>query len=160
MGNWDEKVKIKIQEKLNEANEKDLRFFRIEEFTRNVERTHKYSGKCPVCTSNIIDIESIAEIIGEAVHIPGKSRREYDKLISKLSSHMRKDHKIFPPYYHSYLYSFFGAVIGLILGYFGYKLFPTPDFIVFISIFVVGLITGNFVGNIKDKKIRNENKLM
>ena len=149
-----------IEENLEGLNEKDLRFFRIDEFKRNVGRTDELRKSCPICDSNKTDIEQVSKNIKEAVSVPGKSRREYDRLITRLSKHMRKDHQFFPPYYHTYLFSFFGAGIGVILGYLGYKLYPTPDYIVGIAIFALALLIGNYLGNKKDRIIRNEKRLM
>ena len=124
------------------------------------ERTGSHSAKCPTCSSNKNFIQQVSKHIGEAVSVPGASRREYDRLMGKLSVHMRKEHKFFPPYHFTYLFSFIGAAIGGAFGFVGYKLFPTSDFIALAGIFSAALIAGNFIGNKKDKKIRNENRLM
>ena len=150
----------RIEENLEGLNEKDLRFFRIEEFKRNIKRTDGFRSKCPICDANKTDIGLISDKIKEAVSVPGKSRRDYDRLINRLSNHIRKEHRFFPPYYNTYLFSFIGAFAGIILGYLGYKLYPTPDYIAGIAIFAVVLLLGNFWGNKKDRKIRNENRLM
>ncbi len=160
MENWTENILHQMEENLKGLNEKDIRFFRIDEFKRNVGRTGEFRKSCPICDSNKTDIEQASKTINEAVSVPGKSRREYDRLITRLSKHMRKDHQFFPPYYHTYLFSFFGAGIGVILGYLGYKLYPTPDYIVGIAIFALALLIGNYLGNKKDRTIRNEKRLM
>ncbi len=160
MGDWANGLKSKVKEKLSDTKERDLRFFRIEEFLRNVTRTGEFSTKCPRCASYKIDIEAVVEKIDEAIQVPGKSRREYDGLISMLSTHMRKEHDFYPPYYYTYLYSSVGTVLGLILGFLVYKFYPSSDFITFVVGFIIGILSGNMVGTRKDKKIRNENRLM
>ncbi|VAW13497.1 hypothetical protein MNBD_BACTEROID01-382, partial [hydrothermal vent metagenome] len=66
MDNWEEQIKEAIHSKLEGIKDRDLRFFRVEEFIRNVGRTGKFSNNCPVCNSNKTEISAIIEKIGEA----------------------------------------------------------------------------------------------
>ena len=158
--NWATEITNLIDEKLKSSREKDLRFFRIDEFKRNIIRIDTYSTSCPFCQKQKIDVSEISNKIYEAINVPGKTRREYDRLISRLSKHMQKEHEFYPPYYFSYLFSFFGIVLGLIVGYILMKVFP-PYWIEMLSIgFMVGLIPGYTWGFIKDKKIRSAKRLM
>jgi hypothetical protein len=150
----------KIEESLKDVREKDLRFFRIDEFKRNLERVGDFSEKCAQCNKFIIDINEAVEKINETIQIPGKERRSYDKLISRLSRHMQKEHQFYPPYYFSYLFSFFGIVIGLLLGAACMKLwFPANYNAVWIG-FSVGVVIAYIWGSVKDKKVRAQKKLM
>jgi len=94
------------------------------------------------------------------VNVPGQTRREYDRMIGRLSIHMQKEHGFYTPFHFVYLYSFFGMVAGLLLGYLLLKILPQYDWTMLAVGFSVGLISGYIWGNIKDKKIRSENKLM
>lgn len=160
MENWSEQIISSIDTKLTGVREKDLRFFRIEEFKRNIRRTEAFAGKCLYCREQKPTIEKTISFIDNAVQVPGKDRRDYDRLISRLSSHMQNNHGFFAPYYFTYLYSFFGMLGGLVSGYLFMKIFPEQNWMVLSAGFVAGLFAGHFWGSIKDKKIRKEKRLM
>ena len=160
MGNWEKELNKIIDTKLESTRDKEIRFFRIDEFKRNIERVGSFSESCTHCQQQKTVIVEVVEKIEEAIHIPGNTRREYDRLIARLSKHIQKEHGFYPPYYFSYLYSFFGIAIGLIIGYILMKIKPEL-WIEMLSIgFVAGLIPSYIWGSIKDKKIRSEKRLM
>ena len=160
MKNWATEIINTIDKRLETSREKDIRFFRIDEFKRNITRVDHNSKSCPICQKQKIDVTEISNKIDEAVNVPGKTRREYDRLIGRLSKHMQKEHGFYAPYYFSYLFSFFGIVIGLIVGYVLMKIFPAY-WIEMLSIgFMAGLIPSYIWGSIKDKKIRSAKMLM
>ena len=160
MGNWSDEIKTQINTKLEGVKEKDLRFFRIEEFKRNISRIDEFSNTCPNCNKEKVNISSAVLSIDEAVNVPGKQRREYDRLISKLSKHMQKEHKFYPPYYFTYLISFVGIIGGSILGYFLMQLNAEMKLELFSIGFASGLLPTYVWGHLKDKKIRKEKRLM
>ncbi len=160
MENWDVEIKKTIDDKLKSVQEKDIRFYRIDEFKRNISRIETNSKSCPFCNKQKINISEISNKIDDAVNIPGKTRCEYDRLISQLSKHMQKEHGFYAPYYFSYLYSFFGIVLGLVIGYVLIKIFPVYWIEMLSMGFVVGLIPAYIWGVVKDKKIRSEKRLM
>lgn len=160
MDKWSKEIKIRIKAKLEGVRERDLKFFRIDEFVRNIERTEQYSPKCPQCAKNKIEIGVNIEKIDEAIKVPGPVRREYDRLISRISNHLLKEHGFYPPFHFTYLYSFVGMVAGLATGYALMKIFPQTDWIPLITGVAVGLIGGQVWGSMKDKKIRKEKKIM
>ncbi|WP_167615489.1 hypothetical protein [Maribellus sediminis] len=160
MGNWSEEITAKIDSKLESARDKDILFFRIKEFKRNIARVDEFSTSCPSCKKEMIDIAEVVESIDVAVEVPGRKRREYDRLISRLSSHMRKEHGFYAPYYYSYIYALYGAIAGTALGFLFMKLQPLHKLEMFAIGISIGLVVAYFAGNIKDKKVRNDNKLM
>lgn len=160
MENWATKTNQTIDSKLEGTKEKDLRFYRVDELKRNIERVETFSKSCPYCQKQKSDIVAVTEKIDEAVHVPGPSRREYDRMISRLSVHMQKEHGFYTPFYFAYLYSFFGMVAGIVIGYLLLKLFPAYDWLMLAIGFSVGLITSYVWGNLKDNKIRAGKKLM
>jgi hypothetical protein len=160
MGDWSKQVNLRLDEKLTGLKQRDLRFFRIEEFKRNIERVDRFSKNCPACEKEKLNISGIVAKIDEAIQVPGKSRREYDRIISRLSTHMQKVHGFFPPFYFTYLLSFFGMVAGLLLGYLLMIIFPAWDWMMLTLGFVAGLFAGYIWGNRKDGKIRTYKKLM
>lgn len=160
MESWSTQLKTQIETKLEGVNEKDLRFFRIDEFKRNVSRIDSYSSTCSECKKEQQNISEMVSSIDEAVKNVGSKRRNYDKLISKLSKHMQKEHGFYAPYYFTYLYSFFGMVIGALLGYSLMNINPELKLELFCLGFAIGLLPTYIVGSVKDKKIRRLKKLM
>jgi F0F1-type ATP synthase assembly protein I len=160
MGNWSEEINSKIDVDLEKSREKDIRFFRVEEFKRNITRVDDFSTSCPFCLKQKIDIAEISSKIEEAIEVPGNSRRNYDRLISRLSKHMQKEHGFFPPFHFSYLYSFIGILTGSVIGYLLYKFLPEHGPALFSACFVIGIITAYFAGARKDNQVRTAKKIM
>jgi hypothetical protein len=160
MENWAEKINSQIDTSLEKSREKDLRFFRIDEFKRNVTRVGEFSGSCSFCNKTKIDIAENVDTIEEAINVPGKSRRELDRLIIRLSKHMQSEHGFYPPYYYSYTFSFIGIVFGLVIGFVLYKFIPLHGEVLLASAFSVGIITSYIAGTRRDNKIRKEKRLM
>ncbi len=160
MENWATKITDTIDKKLEGLRDKEIIFFRIGEFKRNINRVDYFSKSCQFCQKEKISISEISDKIDEALNIPGKTRREYDRLISHLSKHMQKEHNFYTPYYYSYIYSFFGIVVGLIIGY-ALVQFNAAIWVEMLSIgFAIGLLPAYVLGHIKDKKVRSEKRLM
>lgn len=160
MENWAEVIISKIDLNLEKSREKDLRFFRVDEFKRNVLRVDEFSKSCPFCNKHKIDISETVETIREAIEVPGKQRRGFDSLISRLARHMQKEHGFYAPYYFSYLYAFIGISMSSIIGYALYKIFPVYGEVLLLTSIMVGIIAAYISGSIKDSKIRSANKLM
>lgn len=160
MENWASEINQQIDDKLKKAKEKDLRFFRVEEFKRNINRTDEFAAGCPVCRNQKHDISNTIEYLLEAIEVPGESRRKYDSLINRLSKHMQKEHGFYPPFYHSYIYAFWGLVAGGILGFLLSQIFPLLWETMFSVSFAAGIVATYFVGSVKDKKIRLAKKIM
>ncbi len=158
--NWGKTMAAKVNERLVNAKDKDIRFFRIDEFKRNIKRVNKFSSGCGDCNRLKIDIADIVETIAEAVDVPGSKRREYDRLISRLSIHMRKEHGFYPPFYFSYFYSFYGFIAGAFLGYLMFLFIPANSEAMFSIGFASCLVVGYIWGSRKDHKIRLQEKLM
>ncbi len=160
MNEWAKQMISQVDEKLEGTKLRDQRFFRTDEFKRNIERTAGFSEECPVCHVEKLNVQEVVKTFDQAINVPGKARREYDRLISRLSGHMQKEHGFFPPYYYTYLFSFFGMLAGLVLGYLLMKIFPAWDYAMLSAGFVAGLLLGYFAGNKRDSKVRAEKKLM
>jgi len=160
MKSWSSEIHNTIDSKLESSRDKDILFFRINEFKRNISRVDEFSASCPTCKKEMINISEVVQKIDEAVNTPGKTRREYDRLISRLSKHMQKEHGFYAPYYHSYVYALFGIIGGFILGSILYLILPQYQLEMFVIGISVGLIVSYILGSTKDKKVRSEKKLM
>jgi len=160
MESWSTELKTQIDTKLEGVNEKDLRFFRIDEFKRNVSRIDSFSSTCSECKKEQQYIVEMVSGIDEAIKNVGSKRREYDRLISKLSKHIQKKHGFYAPYYFTYIYSLVGFVIGGIIGYLMMDINPELKLELFCLGFAIGLLPTYIIGSFKDKKIRRLKKLM
>ncbi len=160
MENWADELNQQIDFNLKKVREKDLRFFRIDEFKRNIERTDEFSARCKFCLHQKGAIPAAVESLEEAVEVPGKKRREYDKLISRLSKHMQKEHGFYPPYYFSYLFAFLGLITGFCISYLLATLLPDYSETMYLLGFALGIVAAYFWGSHKDKKVRSLNKIM
>ena len=160
MGKWSTEIGKEIDQKLEKTREQDLRFFRIDEFKRNISRVDEYYSGCADCKRIQSDIIETVKSIDEAVKSPGRKRREYDRLISRLSKHIQKEHKFYPPFYFSYMYALIGLIGGAVLGYLLFLIKPEHK-IEMLSIGIsAGLILSYILGTIKDRKIRTNKKIM
>lgn len=158
--NWGDEMIGKVDKSLVNANDKDIRFFRVDEFKRNIKRVDEFSIGCGFCNKHKMDVADAVESISEAIDVPGATRRGYDRLISRLSVHMRKEHGFYPPFYYSYLYSFYGFVFGAFLGYLMFLFIPANPEAMFSIGFAASLIISYIWGSRKDHKIRLEKRLM
>ncbi|MCY1721532.1 hypothetical protein OU798_14345 [Prolixibacteraceae bacterium Z1-6] len=160
METWSKELNTQIDAKLEGVNDKDLRFYRIEEFKRNITRINSFSNSCPGCKKEMQPIRETVEDIDQAINDVGRKRKDYDQLISQLSKHMQKEHGFYAPYYFTYMYSFFGIVAGAILGYILMNIDPDVKLELFCSGFAIGILPPYIIGYLKDKKIRSAKKLM
>lgn len=160
MGKWAKNITLEIDQKLEKSRIQDLRFFRIDEFKRNIERVDEFTMTCPDCRRFRTDIDETVQSIDEAVKTPGRERRDYDRLINQLSKHIKKEHGFYPPFYFSYVYALIGMIGGAALGYVLFIIKPDYRIEMFSIGISVGLIISYILGTIKDKKIRLQKKLM
>jgi hypothetical protein len=160
MEDWSEQINSQIDDKLKEARKSDVRFFRVDEFKRNVERAGTFSKRCPDCNKEKINIGEVVRKIDDAINSPGAARRDYDRLINRLATHMQKKHGYFPPFHYTYTYSFYGIVAGLLIGYLLMMLFSDYNWAILSAGFSAGLIIGYLRGGQKDRRIREKKMLM
>jgi len=158
---WNNHIEEKVRQQLSSFREKDIRFFRVEEFLRMSTRTNEFAGTCRDCASFKHQIEKQVETIGDAISHPGCTRRDYDRLLGKLSSHMQKQHQFYPPFYFTYLLGAVYTVIASTAGFLISLLFPaiSPWFFV-IPGFILGLLVGQLRGAKKDSIVRKEKRLL
>jgi hypothetical protein len=158
--NWAEHMMNVIDGKLEGTEDKKLRFFRLGELKRNISRIGQFCARCEGCNQFKQEVEAIAGHIDEAVSVPGQERRELDKLVFRLSNHMMKEHDFFPPHNYNYRYSLIGILAGALAGFLLMKFLPSIKWYLLVTGLIAGLITGQIAGSIRDRKIRNENRLM
>lgn len=161
MSDWNKKIIANLNEELQGTRDKDLRFFRIEEYFRMVDRVGEFSPTCAECKQFQPHIEEQLKTIKHAIHTPGKSRRRYDRHIDQLARHMKKVHNFYPPYYFTYLYSFFFTLILTSFTFLISLIFPAVSAWYFVVPgFISGLLAGQLYGAKKDGKVRATKKIL
>lgn len=161
MENWYPGFEKKVVDQLKGSNIKDLRFFRVEEYLRNAERTDAQASGCRECYSFRQEIDQMSDDVAKAVHSPGAERRKLDSLQSRMNDHMRKAHDFYPPSYHTYLQSVYWTVGFMTLAFLLTLIFPAVEKFVFYSpAFAIGVITGQVIGGKKDRKVRDSDKIL
>ncbi|MGQ8338742.1 hypothetical protein ACUNWD_19445 [Sunxiuqinia sp. A32] len=158
---WYNTIENTTREQTANAREKDLRFFRIEEFLRMAKHINEFHSSCRECNTFKYEIEKQVDSIGQAVNHPGKVRRQYDRLLGKLSKHMQKKHEFYPPYHFTYLLGSIYPAVSSVAAYLISFLFPQiSSWFFVIPAFVLGLLVGQLKGAKKDSDVRNRQKLL
>jgi hypothetical protein len=161
MTEWSKEIAARFKQELAGVNEKDLRFFRIEEYLRIVKRIDEFADSCPQCKQFQPEIGHQAETIGRAIKNTGKERAAYDRHSDKLARHMKKVHGFYPPYYYTYSLGFLYTLVATTVAYAVSFLFPSIDPWMFVVPgFIIGLLAGQLKGAQKDAKVRADNKLL
>lgn len=160
MEKWESRITGKMDSSLAGIRDKDLRFFRIDELRRNISRVAAFSAGCEKCRNSRIEVEDALAHLQEAINVPGPSRRQLDRLIVSLSRHMTKSHGFYPPFYFNYLFSFYGITAGSLAGLLLVLALPGNHWEILAAAFVAGLLAGQIAGGRKDRKVREENRLM
>lgn len=160
MESWADNVLKNMEQRLLGTREKDLRFFRIDELRRNIRRVDEFAQTCESCQH--LKLETMAALVhvNEAVNVPGSHRRELDRVVARLSRHMLKVHKFYPPWYFNYLYSFYGISAGSLAGFLVVMAIPSKPWELLAAGFVIGILTGQFLGGRKDRMVRADERLM
>ena len=159
MGSWYTGYETDVVQQLKGTRDRDLRFFRIEEYLRMAERADKFAGSCRECDSFRFQMEKQKGTLAKAVQEPGRERRELDRLQSKMSDHMKRQHGFYPPYYFTYLHSFIWTVLLMCLAFIASLFFPDADSWYFLApAFAAGVLSGQITGSRKDRKIRADKK--
>ena len=155
---WIEK---ELVEKLRGTKDRDLRFFRIEEYIRMIHRVGDFGDSCAECRKFATMIKRQNQTIAEAIGRPGRERKELDRLQSELQHHMKRRHGFYPPFYFTYLHSFIWIVaLGAGAWLLGYLFAPSVRTVVLLSGLGLGFIVGQVVGGKKDARIRLRKKIM
>lgn len=158
---WLSETEELFREKLQGIPEKDVRFYRLEEFWRNIQRLDRFADECPVCRQKHEEVRETIQVMNDAVKYPGKTRRRFDRTLSALSSHMTEEHGFFPPYYNTYRWSALGMPAGAFLGaLIDLSLFQGQKWGFIIGGTIIGLLVGYVFGGRKDNDLRTRKKLL
>lgn len=149
---WYKKIEKSIVEETEKLYKNDFKFYQVDTFLKIAKKTDQFSGQCSTCKGFKSEQEELAENLFEYLKGDVKSRRNYEKKLDIMNSHLRKEHNIRPKQFYISLYSFLGVVGGLALGA-AVAYLTIPGFIKqsLLFGFVSGLFIGRVWGKIKDK---------
>ena len=158
---WLNETEDLFRENLKGIHEKDIRFYRLEEFWRNIQRLDKFSNDCPVCKKMHSEVRETIAGMNYAVMHPGKKRRRFDRALSTLASHMTEEHGFLPPYYFTYRWSALGMPAGALVGaLIDLVLFHGHKWGFIVGGTIIGLLIGYVLGGRKDNDMRARKKLL
>lgn len=154
---WLVKLNNNFQEQKEAANPKDLRFFNIEIIVDLARFTQKYSYDCEECKKNKDVLMELSTNINSQIDTI-EGRRKITAQIDKVSTHLRKTHKLYIRRYVSSIYTVIALLVGLAIGTLvGYLL---DDKMLYILIGGgVGLLLGSLIGGIKEKRLMNNGQV-
>jgi len=158
---WLNETEELFRENLKGISEKDVRFYRLEEFWRNVQRLDQFSNDCPVCREMHSGVRETIAGMNDAVKNPGKKRRKFDRALSTLASHMTEEHGFLPPYYFTYRWSALGLPAGALVGaLIDLVLFHGQKWGFIVGGTIIGMLIGYVLGGRKDNNMRAKKKLL
>ncbi len=154
------KVNQNIKEAKEKIHKKDYKFFQVELLLSLAKLTQKFSRECKHCEANKKELEDVSKNISNEIDtISG--RQKYTNRIDKITSHLRKKHKI---YYRGYFLSVY-SLLGILGGSLAGVLVVLPISVHIIKFgalvgFAVGLIIGRILGRLKEKKLATNNQFL
>lgn len=161
MSTWYENFEEGVILSLKGFKRSDLRFFRIDEYLRIAGRVDEFALSCSDCHAFRTEMEKHAPLLVKAVGEPGPERRKLDGLQSRMSDHMRERHGIYPAWYFTYRYSFYWTAALIALAFLAHLFYSNADiWLFFAPAFAIGVVTGQFTGGKKDRRIREAKKML
>lgn len=157
--NWLEKFHENINHQKVGISEKDLRFFHVERLTRVAGHLDKNSNVCSECMKLQEPLIELSGNLKNYIHGGIRERKYFERIFEKAVSHLRKNHRLYPPFYFNYLYSFIGFLSGIAAGsviYFIFTQFVGLQLILILGL--SGLFAGQVKGRRKDNQVRKEGR--
>jgi len=147
---WIVKLNTRFEEQKEKMNEKDLKFFNINIILDQARLTQKHSYQCKECVKNKDVLTTLVDEIDKNIDTI-EGRKEITKKLDKISTHLRKEHKLYIRRYISSLYSLFGILGGLAISLAVYYFSSDYKYILWGT--TIGLIIGSLLGSIKEKNL-------
>lgn len=157
---WYKKIRITVEEEGEKLYKKDFKFYQVDLFLKFAKKIDVLNAECDECNTIKSDIEQVAENLSHYLKGDIASRKEYERILNRISKHLKKTHGIFPAQFYLYNFSFIGIISGLALGSLSYFIAKEYLTLGLLSGFTLGLIAGRIIGKIKDKKLAREGKVL
>jgi hypothetical protein len=120
-------------------------------------KTLKYSEVCSECKLNIPLLEKLADELPECLN-EKDSRKKFENNKDKIVSHLEKVHNLRFAAYYTSLFALIGAITGGFMWLFLTFVIISKSIDILLIIVVVGMISGYFIGKMKDKRKYRQNQ--
>ncbi len=151
------KIKNHIAEQEKNISPKDYRFYLVDRFIKLTSHIDKNSENCVECNGFKKEIEEVSANLADYINRSKTNKIKYETLNDKLLYHLNKVHGLKQKRYYTSLYSVFGiaagALTGIITSFFVYGSISK----IILLFLLIGFLTGNYLGYIKDKKLKKKN---
>jgi hypothetical protein len=159
--NWNELFFETLDKNKEKITPSDFRFYNIERLPIIAKKTNEFSAVCIDCKHYLAELDDMALNLPDFINTSRENRVIFEKKLSKITTHLKREHKLqFATYYLS-LYTVTGFLTGIIAGsLISYSVTGTFDINYLMISGVAGLILGRIMGNSKEKKLRKESGLI
>lgn len=159
MENWVEIQKLKIEKHTDNYSLAKFNFLKISSLIRLVEESEHYAPHCTFCRTHLEQLETMIDQLPELDH--PDIRKSYEQRFTTMCDHFRKIHGFYAPLHFSSRLSLISLIPGALAGLiFSLIVFQTVKADPILMASAAGLMIGYLAGNLKDKKIRREKKLI
>lgn len=159
--NWNEFFYEALDKNKEKITPGDFRFYNIERLPIIAKKTNEFSVSCIDCKHYLTELEDMAQNLPDFINTSRENRVNFEKKLSKITTHLKRKHKLqFATYYLS-LYTVSGFLAGIVAGsLISYSITGTFDFNYLMISGAIGLILGRIIGNSKEKRLRKESGLI
>ena len=149
---WFENFYKKLDEKKDDIEPGDIRFYNIERIPILAKKTVHFSSDCPVCLENISKLDQLIAMLPECMEIQG-DRIQFEKEKNKIEKHLKINHALRFENHFTSLFTLLGLIIGIAAGliycYTRYGYLEQNSILISTAI---GLFAGRIVGIRRDRK--------
>ncbi len=151
------KLKQSLDVELEQISNKDNKFFNLDIIMDLGRFSQKYSYDCSDCEANKKILATVVDNLHEKINTL-EGRREISKQLDRVTTHLRKKHRLYIRRYVSSLYTLIflligllgGAVYGLLTGFYKIPLLVGG---------AVGLFVGSIAGGLKEANLKKNGRI-
>ena len=154
---WFEKFFKELDEKKDEIEPGDVRFYNIERLPILAKKTLQYSTECAECTANLSRLDELIAMLPQCMD-SARPRKEFEQSKNRIEKHLKSKHSHRFENYYTSLYTLMGTFLGIGLGlaisYTVYRYLDQNSLLIFTAL---GFFTGRILGRRKDKRQNRSN---
>lgn len=162
LNTWSHVIHKEIQSEKEKIYAKDYKFYKVDRLERIAVRLDEFSETCVHCDEFKVEVEFLSKSISEMINNDPKLRSEFEKRNEVIVEHLKNTHNLVPEIYFSSRYSFWGILIGLLIGIICSLSISTEymsEFYILVG-FGLGLFVGRIFGMKKDVEARKRNLIL
>ncbi len=149
-----ERILTKISEKKTYMDKKQINYYRLDLLERITKRLATFHDECKECADFIGKLENYVDTIG--TNADKQTKREYDKYLNAIISHLASKHKLVADNYYMSIYMPIGMMFGMTFGAVGI-IGDSSNMGIGISI---GLCIGVALGVSQDAKAKKDGRVI